>query len=96
MSLEIFYTPRSKETLTLTYNFILNKFGKAAAEKFLVKAEKTIILIADHPLMYKAASFDRSIKIGLITKQSSLFYRVNDTSIHLLFFWDNRQEPFYF
>jgi hypothetical protein len=60
----------------------------------VVKAEKVVALIATQPLMFKASDFDENIRIGLITRQCSLFYRVTDTSIHLLFFWDNRQEPF--
>jgi len=93
MSLQIFYTPRSKETLVSVYNFISNKFGVSSADKFISKAEKTIALIAEQPLMFKAASIDKNVRIGLITKECSLFYMVTDTSVHLLFFWDNRQEP---
>jgi plasmid stabilization system protein ParE len=93
MSLSIFYTPRSKETLSSVYNFIQNKFGISSAEKFGTKAEKTISLIAEHPFIFKASAIDKNVRIGLISKQTSLFYRVTDTSIHLLFFWDNRQDP---
>ena len=93
MSLQVFYTPRSKETLASVYNFIQNKFGTNSADKFAAKAEKTISLIAEYPFMFKASSIDENVRIGLISKQTSLFYRVTDSSIHLLFFWDNRQEP---
>ena len=93
MSLVIFYTPRSKETLKSVYDFIHNKFGIRSANEFASKAEKTIALIAEFPLMFKATAIDESVRIGFISKQTSLFYRVTDTSIHLLFFWDNRQEP---
>jgi plasmid stabilization system protein ParE len=95
MSLEIFYTPRSKETLTSVYDFILGKFGQNSADKFLSKAEKIINLIAYQPFMFKASEIDENVRIGLITKQCSLFYRITDASIDLLFFWDNRQEPFF-
>ncbi len=93
MSLQIYYTPKSKETLSSVYNFILEQFGKRSADKFILKAEKTISLIAEFPLMFKASDIDQNVRIGLITKQTSLFYLVKETSIDLLFFWDNRQEP---
>jgi plasmid stabilization system protein ParE len=93
MSLQVFYTPCSKETLTSVYNFIHNKFGIKTADKFVSKSEKTIQLIAQHPLMFKATTIDENIRIGFISKQTSLFYRVTDNAVHLLFFWDNRQEP---
>jgi plasmid stabilization system protein ParE len=93
MSLQVFYTPRSKETLSAVYDFIHIKFGLKSADQFVLKAERIVGLIAEHPLMFKASIIDDSVRIGLISKQTSLFYRVTDTSIHLLFFWDNRQEP---
>ena len=91
MTLEIFYTPRSKETLLSVYHFIYLKFGRRSAEGFVKKTEKIIELIADHPLMFKASTIDKNVRVSLISKQTSLFYRVTDTSIHLLFFGDNRQ-----
>lgn len=93
MSLNVYYTPRSKETLNHVYNFIDNKFGRKSAEKFVAKAEKTISLITQYPFMFKSSMIDKNVRIALISKQTSLFYRITDTSIHLLFFWDNRQEP---
>ncbi len=93
MSLSIFYTPRSRETLASIYSFIKNKFGINSADKFLSKAEDVVSLIADHPFMFKSSSIDQNVRIAFITKQTSLFYRITDDSIHLLFFWDNRQDP---
>ncbi|MFI5136982.1 MAG: type II toxin-antitoxin system RelE/ParE family toxin [Sphingobacteriales bacterium] len=94
MSLQIFYTPRSKETLESVYNFIQNKFGINSADRFVARAETIVSLIAENPFMYKASSIDKNVRIALLSKQTSLFYRITDRSIHLLFFWDNRQEPF--
>lgn len=95
MSLSVYYTPRSKETLASTYQFILEKFGVASANKFLLKSEKIVTLIAEHPLMFKASDIDQNVRVALINKRCSLFYRVTDIAIHLLFFWDNRQEPLF-
>ena len=93
MSLEIYYTPNAKSTLKSVYSFIINKFGKRVADKFITKSEKTIDLIAEYLLMFKASEFDENVSIGLITKQCSIFYKVTKTQIILLYFWDNRQEP---
>ncbi len=93
MSLAIFYTPRAKETLHSVHSFITQKFGVKAANKFVVKAENTISLIAEQPFMFRASTIGPDIRVGLITRQCSLFYKVTGDSIHLLFFWDNRQEP---
>lgn len=93
MKLEIVYTPAAKTTLNSIYNFINGQFGSSSADKFVEKAERTIDLIAANPLMFKASAIDENVRVGLIAKQCSLFYRVTESSIHLLYFWDNRQEP---
>ena len=93
MSLSILYTSTAKATLKNTYTYISIRFGARVAAKFLQKAEKTIALISEHPLMFKSSTIDIEVRIAFITKQCSLFYRVTNTSVQLLYFWDNRQEP---
>ena len=95
MSLQVFYTPRSKETLQAVYDFIDNKFGIRSSDKFISKADKIIVLISEQPFMFRASTLDDKIRIALITRQCSLFYRITETSVHLLFFWDNRQDPIF-
>ncbi|HEY8928537.1 MAG TPA: type II toxin-antitoxin system RelE/ParE family toxin [Mucilaginibacter sp.] len=95
MTLEISYTPESKETLSIIYNFIQGRFGERSANKFLEQVDKIVVLISTQPYMFKASTVDESVRIGLITKQCSVFYRVRENSIELLFFWDNRQEPLF-
>jgi len=58
-----------------------------------VEELKTINLIAEQPLMFEASAIDDSVRVAVISKQTSLFYRVTKDSIHLSIFWDNRQEP---
>ncbi len=95
MSLSVFYTDAAKETLFLFYSAVENKFGTRSADKFLIKVEKTISLISEFPYMFKSSSIDENVRIGLITKQCSVFYHVTEDSVDLLFFWDNRQDPFF-
>lgn len=96
MSLAIFYTPTAKETLQAVYHFVENKFGQRPADKFLEKAERIIDLLAVQPELFKVSAIHEDVRIALITKQCSLFYQVKTDAIHLLFFWDNRQEPLHF
>jgi len=81
MSLQVFYTPQARETLASVYNFIDTHFGLSVAEKFLLKTERTINLISLHPFMFKPSTFEESVRIGSISKQTSIFYRVHDKSI---------------
>lgn len=86
MALSIFYTESAKETITSVYLFTPQKFGDRVADKFIKKTEKTIKLISEQPYMFKESSFEINVRIGLITKQTSIFYRVINSSNHILFF----------
>lgn len=93
MSLAVNFSPESRETFSSIYHFVLQKFGERSAHEFALKTDKTIRLIAQNPLMYKASAIDKQVRIGIISKQTSVFYEVTPEAINLIFFWDNRQEP---
>jgi plasmid stabilization system protein ParE len=92
VSLTVVYTPAAKDTLQYLYTFLTQKFGLRTANKFVVKAEQTIALLANQPLIFKASPFDEQVRIAVLSKNCSLFYRVTDTQLQLLYFWDNRQD----
>ena len=95
MNFTVLYTPKAKETLLLVSNFIENEFGLRSAKIFLTKAAKTIKILSTQPYMFKATPMGEHIRVAYITKQTSVFYQVTDKSIILLFFWNNRLEPFF-
>ncbi|MBL7872583.1 MAG: type II toxin-antitoxin system RelE/ParE family toxin [Cyclobacteriaceae bacterium] len=48
-------------------------------------------LIADNPLLYKAAEFPNTRVAAM--GHFSLFYKISDDAIIITAFWDNRQDP---
>ena len=92
MSLEIILTPNAKDTLLSIVSFIRLKWGNRSAEKFIEKTYKVLDTISQQPYLFKAYE-EKNVRKGLITKQTSVVYRVLHDRIEVLFFWDNRQEP---
>jgi cytochrome c oxidase subunit IV len=64
-------------------------------KKLLAKVYKTLFLASEIPYMFKAFTLSDNIRVGLISKQTSFFYRVQENEIIILLFWDNRQEPMF-
>jgi plasmid stabilization system protein ParE len=95
MSLKITFTDDASDMLLSIVNFIENKWSLKQAEKFLEKTHKTLDLVSKHPYIFKASSIKKDIRIGLISKQTSFFYKIQENEIIILFFWDNRQEPIF-
>lgn len=92
MKLEIIFTPNARDTLLSTVSFIRQKWGDKSAEKFIEKAYKVLETISSLPYMFKSYQ-GNDVRKGLITKQTSVIYRVLHDRIEILFFWDNRQDP---
>jgi plasmid stabilization system protein ParE len=92
MSLPIFWTDEAKETFDAIFFFILDKFSEQSAKKFLKQTNKILQIIKVQPEIFEASILDQCRK-GRITDQTSVFYKIQDDQIRLLFFFDNRQDP---
>lgn len=93
MKRELCFTDKASEMLLLTSLYIENKFSRHHADKFIEKAYKTFDILIQQPFIFRASSFDEDIRIGIINKNCSFFYQVQESRISILFLWDNRQEP---
>ena len=60
--------------------------------EFVLKAESVIKVISIQPYLYPESSFNQ-LRKAIITKQTSVYYLVQDQEIYLITFWDNRQNP---
>lgn len=94
MSLEILFTDEASDMLVAVSTFIENKWGENTSKKLLDSAYQTFETVAQQPYIFKSSSLDENIRIGLINKNCSFYYQINDDSIIILFLWDNRQEAF--
>jgi len=92
MSLEIVFTPKAKDSFLSIISLIRSNWGDNSAEKFVDKTYKTLHSISKQPYLFKAY-LENDVRIGVITKQTSIVYRIFNDRIEILFFWDNRQEP---
>lgn len=70
------------------------RFGQREMQKFEKRVLKTLTLISKFPQSFEAVVNIADVHKGFIHKNCSLFYQVKESSIEVLFFWDNRQEPF--
>jgi plasmid stabilization system protein ParE len=57
------------------------------------KTFKTINQIADAPSMYPESKIKKNVRKCVITKHTTLFYRVNKKEIEIITIQDTRQNP---
>lgn len=93
MKRELCFTEVASEMLLTTSLFIENNWSRNQADKFIEKAYKTFEILIEQPFIFRASSFDENIRIGIINRNCSFYYQVQESKILILFLWDNRQEP---
>lgn len=91
--MQIIWSKNAQITFDAIVVYLENNFGNTVAKKFIAKANSTIQVIAKFPNLYKAISLKQSVRKATISKVCSFYYEVNEDTIVILYFWDNRQEP---
>ncbi len=93
MSLSIVFAPAARTGLVRITKFIKQRWGKNSSDKFKEQVDKTLNNVSQQPYMFKASTLTHEIRKGIVSKQTSFFYKVHKDRIEILFFWDNRQQP---
>lgn len=93
--MKVVWSENAQTTFDLIVLYIEAKFGVISAKKFIRKVDSVIHSIATQPYIYKSSNLNNKVRKATITKQCSLFYEINNDTIMLSYFWDNRQEPMF-
>lgn len=94
--MQIIWSKNAQITFDAIVLYLENSFGNHVAKKFIAKADSSIQSIAAFPNLYRAISLKQSVRKATISKVCSFYYEINSDTIIILYFWDNRQEPFDF
>ena len=89
---KIVWTPVAVETYHSLVQYLALEWGDLFKTKFLNEVEWVVDLISQNPEMFKRSTRYKNIRIGYLSKQCSLIYRIKPDEIELLLFWDNRQD----
>lgn len=88
--MKISWTTEAEISYFNILDYLLYKWGLIEVRKFVEKTDFVLSQITKTPNMFKKSK-SKDIRIGFISKQTSLFYRIKKDEIELLTFWDNRQ-----
>lgn len=94
MKYTVYWTETADSTLDCILQNVENKFGFTSARKLIKEVERHVELIKENPFLFRISHLE-NVRKCVISKQTSLFYEIRPNNhIYLLYYWDNRQEPF--
>ena len=92
--LEIVWSVKAVASFKIVLDQIESKWSFQTASKFTVRTNKLIRTLQQNPFLFTETNIP-NVRKAIITKQTSLLYKVNENHLEILFFWNNRQEPIF-
>jgi len=71
-------------------DYLLSEWSEKSAKKFIDEVERTLELLVKNPKMYPLSNYE-GLRKAVITKQITLYYKIQKDSIILVRFWNNYQ-----
>lgn len=73
--------------------YLEQKWSEEIAADFAIRVSKVIDLLQKMPFAYPLVSKKRDVRRCVVTKQTNMFYKVKNSTVTLLAFFDSRQNP---
>ena len=93
MSYKIFWTTQAYSDFSKIVQFINETWGKKPAEDFIAQVDVIVKLLSKFPFIGKVIYLQKHIRSFVISKQTTLIYRIKGEKIIILNLFDNRQNP---
>ncbi len=93
--MKIIWSAEAEKTYFETLEFIFNNWNIKTVESFEEKVFHILDLISENNKLFPASK-KKSIYKAVISKQTSVIYRISKNEITLLYFIDNRSNHQYY
>ena len=93
MNKPIEWSPRSKNDYLKLLEHLQEEWGEKVVKKFNGRLQTVLKTIASTPRLYPASSRMKDVRRCVVSKQTSLYYRVKKDKIELITLFDTRQDP---
>ena len=88
----LLWTENAKSELSEIINYIANKWNEVALRKFVKQLESALESILFVPTASPESSAKKNIRRKVISKQTSIYYKILDNEIVILSIFDNRRD----
>lgn len=94
MSYSIFWTPEAEKTFNQNLDYLAIDRDTQVVDVFLDRVEAVLEQVRMNPLIFPAYRHFKDVHRCVIHERMILVYRIVDQeTIHLLSFWNTRQDP---
>ncbi len=91
--MKIVLTKYARENLTKILKYIEDNWSVLDRKNFVNNLDNMLNIISDHPYLCVESKIFPGIRRCTLSKQNSLYYKINNDKIIVLMIYDNRQNP---
>ena len=74
-------------------NYLEQRWTKREINKFAKLLEKQLKLIEDNPHLFPENNKSNGLRKAVLSRQTTIYYRIINFEIHIITLFDNRQNP---
>lgn len=93
MALEVLWSKRADKKFDRILEYLLLELGERITKSFVNKVYEFLDILAEFPEIGTLENKEKGIRGFTIVEQINIFYKIDDSKIILLNFFDNRQNP---
>ncbi|WP_052143687.1 type II toxin-antitoxin system RelE/ParE family toxin [Wocania ichthyoenteri] len=92
--MQVAWTKQAEDSFNETVDYLLEAWTVKEANNFIELVEAIVYKIELNPKLFKVSIFDKESREVVITKHTSMFYRLlNKNTIEVEYFWNNYRNP---
>ena len=89
--MNVIWAPQAKQDFWNNIDYLEAEWSEKVAQNFIDKVNTTIKLLKNDNVLFIKTNYKSVYKI-VITKHISLYYRIENTNLELLRFWNTFQD----
>ena len=93
MSHKVTISERAEKNLDELVSYLESNWSIRVRDKFLITLKKKVKQIAERPFIYQVSYKRKTIRRCVVTKQTTLYYKVKGKEIEIITLQDSRQDP---
>jgi len=74
-------------------DYLENRWTKREIKKFALLLEKQLKLIEENPFLFAESNKSNGLRKSVLSRQTTIYYRIIDYEIRIITLFDNRQNP---
>lgn len=92
MDYKIFWSEEALSNLEEILDYLNERWTQKEIDRFKNKLNKQLEIISRFPTIFPVSNYHPNLRKAVLSKQTTIFYKIQDNIIYLAYLFDNRKD----